>query len=318
MFNRLVHAALITPSSPQTGLRASLRNIANIYEEIDWFPKWPGRIRDVRTEFSAKCRNLKDGDLLFMQLQTDGIISGDLLAQVKGFKCSWGGDLRAELPTWAKKLAPHVDLMLMSNQRDVDELRSLGHTADYLQIGVDPQRFSPEGALRDGTPEIIFCGNNYPDRFERSRYRAQMVVGLQMRYGSRFAPFGSGWGESDVWLNEGMESAAYRTCKIAVSAEHFFVPKFCSDRVMRATSSGAFLLADRFPGFEDHFIDGVEAVGWDDLDDLYRKIDYFLNHDDERKVIAAAGCARTRTTHSWDARIGNLQAIIEKYSAVPA
>lgn len=318
MFDHLVHCALITPSSPQNGLRNSLRGISRHYEEIDWFPKWPGRIRDVRNEFTAKCRNLRDGDLLFMQLQTDGIISGDLLNQVKGFKISWGGDLRAELCTWAKKIAPHVDLMLMSNQRDVDELRSMGHTADYLQIGYTPETFKPLGDLRDGTPEIIFCGNNYPDRFERSRYRAQMVVGLQMRYGARFSPFGSGWGASDVWLNEAMESAAYRTCKIAVSAEHFFVPKFCSDRVMRATGSGAFLLADRFPGFEDHFVDGVEAVGWDDLDDLYRKIDYFLEHEDERKEIAVAGEKRTRETHSWTARIATLQDLVAKYSAVPA
>ena len=94
--------------------------------------------------------------------------------------------------------------------------------------------------------------------------------------------------------------------------------RLASDRIFRATGSGAFVLSDRFPSFADHFKDGVEAVAWNDIDDLFRCIDLYLEREDERKAIAAAGSARTHKTHSWDARMLDLQAIVQKYAGVPA
>lgn len=307
---RLLAFPIITPNSPQTGLLNALRKIADEgFEIFDWIPYYSrNQIPALRDAFVTAAKRFCPTHV-WTQVQTPNILPRQTLAQIPGYKMTWGGDCRAETPTWAFDIAPHLDLTLMSNRRDVAELRKKKLKADYLQIGFSPTVFCPEGSIRT-VPDIIFLGSNYPNRFSRSTFRANMVKGLRERYGSRFGVYGNGWGQNDPFLTEDQEAAAYRGCKIAVSAEHFLIDGFYSDRVFRAAGSGAFLLGDRTPSFDEHFIDGKEAVSWKDFDELHAKIDYYLDHEDERKAIAAAGCKRVHLTHSWDARMAEMKALM--------
>jgi hypothetical protein len=306
---KLLALPIITPTSPQTGLRAALRKVATEYQEIDWYPFWPNRIRDLRRRVVQQARQFNP-DAVWMQLQTDDVLTAAEFKAIPGFKIVWGGDIRDRVMRWAIDAAPHVDITLMSNWRDVDALREHGFKADYMQIGFSDSVFTGEGPKRDGTPEIVAMFNNYCSRFPRSVFRARLVMALQQRYGSRFAVYGNGWGENDKWLSEPEEAAAYRTCKIAISAEHFFVRGFFSDRAFRATGSGACLLADKFPGYEDYFKDGHEAIFWSDQNELFKLIDRLLENETERANIAGAGCRRAHSTHTWDCRIQDMMKFI--------
>lgn len=317
MLERLLHVALITPQSPQTCLREALRANSRHYEEFSWMPYHPRRIMQLRADLVTLAKRFNPTHVFF-QLQTDGILQPTTLQQIPGIKVEWCGDCRLATSRHYFQRAPQMDLMLFSNMRDVENMRQARHIADYLQIGTPSPCFATDGPKRSGTPEIVAMLNNYPSVFPRSDFRAKAAIALKVRYGDHFSVFGNGWGASDVWLNEESEAAAYRTCKIAVSAEHFHLPGFCSDRAMRATACGAMLLADNFPSFADHFEDGKQAVSWNDTDDLFAKIDYYLEHEEERKAIAEAGAKHTHAAHSWKARIERLESLIQKNSAVAA
>jgi hypothetical protein len=317
---KIFHFALITESSPQFGLRDALKGIATDgYAEFSWVPYYrsTGGMSKMRAEFVEQARAF-DADLPYCQIQTPDVLNAAVLNQIPGLKVSWGGDCRDGLPSWCTQVAPGIDWMLMSNWRDVNALRDKGIRSDYLQIGFSPSVFTPNGPTRDKTADIVFMGNNYPNRFARSYNRAQMVTALRMRYGKRFAVYGNGWGITDPWLTEEDEAAAYRTCKVAISSEHYHIPGFCSDRIFRATGSGAFVLCDRFPSIADHFEDGKEVVSWVDGAELFKKIDYYLDREQERKEIAAAGCARTHATHSWDCRMKQMLDIVQPERLVAA
>jgi hypothetical protein len=233
---KLLHVALITPSSPQLGLRAALRSFAGSdrYEELSWIPFWnAGRIVEFRENFLSTVREFQP-DLTFFQLQTPDILLPEQLREVPGFKVEWCGDLRNTTPTHYIDRAPHVDVMTFSNMRDVLTLRGMGHRAEFLNIGFSTNVFCPEGPQRPGTPEIIFLGSDYKNVFPQSEERRQMVDMLRSRYGDRFAVYGNGWGKEDNFLSESEEAAAYRTCKVAIQQNHYNdVSRFTSDRVSR-------------------------------------------------------------------------------------
>jgi spore maturation protein CgeB len=286
---------------------------------VDWYSRWTrGRIRDVQIEFMEVASCLGENDLIFIQAQTPGVLPGRILQKVPGIKLAWVGDLRERTQDYSFDMAPHV-ISCFSNERDVEAIRAVGHRADFLNIGFTTGVFNPEGSLREGTPEIVFLGSQYPDRFPRSSQRQRIVAELRERYGSRFAVYGNGWGDNSVFLQEQDEAAAYRTCKIAIDANHFdTVSRFTSDRRFRSMGSGAFTLANWHPGIEVDFTPGEHLVTWKDPAEIPGLIDHYLEHEDERKVIAAAGCRHVHLNHSWDARMVELQSIISKHSAVPA
>src|SRR6202012_2710423 len=157
----------------------------------------------------------------------------------------WCGDVRDETPLWAWNLAPHVSLTCFSNLRDVYSLRSFGYRAEFLNIGFSPHIFTPAGAPRPNTPEIIFLGNNHGNLYPQSESRREMVSLLRARYGDRFAVYGRGWashGIETTFLPESEEAAAYRACKLAINQNHYnTVLRFSSDRILRAMGSGVFV-----------------------------------------------------------------------------
>jgi hypothetical protein len=319
MFERIVAAPLLTRDSPQSGLVSALRGLTNDFRLLDWFPRYERKqLRQINAELVAKCHGMGPDSLCFLQIQTRGVIAPSTLRQIRGFKFVWCGDLRDQLPVHAKELAPYVDLTTMSNCRDVESLRRMRYKADFLQVGFSTDVFTPDGPTRDGTPEIVAMMNHYTT-FPRSAFRAETVAKLRERYGDRFAVYGKGWPHGAMWLTEAEEAAAYRTCKIAIGVENFHqTPGFMSDRSLRAVGSGAFYMPHKFAAFDEHFAEGVEAVSWLDFEDLFQKVDYYLEHDEERQLIASTGCCECHVKHGWDSRMLDLQALVSKYQGKPA
>jgi hypothetical protein len=80
-------------------------------------------------------------------------------------------------------------------------------------------------------------------------------------------------------------------------------------RVFEGTACGAMLLTDAVKnGLSDLFVPGEEVVTYADDADLIAKLRHYLAHDEERARIAEAGCARTRTDHTYEHRA---QAILD-------
>jgi spore maturation protein CgeB len=72
------------------------------------------------------------------------------------------------------------------------------------------------------------------------------------------------------------------------------------------------LLTETAPNLADLFSPGREVVTYESEDDLVEKIEHYLEHDDERIAIAAAGQRRTLGEHTYRQLMAELAAILEE------
>lgn len=74
-------------------------------------------------------------------------------------------------------------------------------------------------------------------------------------------------------------------------------------RAFDITACGGFMLTNRQPEIEKLFIDGKEVVLYDNIVDFVEKLEYYMNHDEERMKIAEAGRERCFRDHGMDKRL---------------
>ena len=70
---------------------------------------------------------------------------------------------------------------------------------------------------------------------------------------------------------------------------NFCTANGASDRVYKILAAKGFLLTDDWIGRSQDFIDGEHCVIFNDIEDLNKKIDYYLNNPEEAESIASAG-----------------------------
>jgi hypothetical protein len=85
-----------------------------------------------------------------------------------------------------------------------------------------------------------------------------------------------------------------------------------NQRLFQATGVGTCLITDRDADLPELFEDGTEVVTYDCMDDCVEKIEYLLEHEDERRSIAAAGRRRTLADHSSRRRYTAVDEIIQQ------
>lgn len=133
--------------------------------------------------------------------------------------------------------------------------------------------------------DIIFTGSkNYHHEYP---FRKQLVEFLADTYGDRFGHFGN----DGIKVARGLElNEIYAASKIVVGDSCFGGrPYYVSDRYYETRGRGGFLLHPYVDGVETH---GVKDYESGNLDDLKAKIDYYLEHDDEREDARIEG-------HEW-------------------
>ena len=70
--------------------------------------------------------------------------------------------------------------------------------------------------------------------------------------------------------------------------------------------AGGFLLTNYQADFADCYIPGEDFVFYESKEDLLAKIDYYLAHEDERKMIAENGFNKTASHHTYEHRIAEI------------
>ena len=82
-------------------------------------------------------------------------------------------------------------------------------------------------------------------------------------------------------------------------------------RTFETTGCETFLLTNYTPGLEKLFDIGKEIVVYNDLNDLDNKVKYYLENEEERKLIAKAGYERSKKDHTYFERAKILIDIIK-------
>lgn len=254
----------------------------------------------------VKISNEFKPDFTFMQLQTLNIVTPVVASKLNGFVMNWSGDVRQDI-SWIRDLAPFVDATCLSNETDTEQLRDEGFNSWFLQIGFEHKIFTPNGVKLTTqrtihkAPDIVFMGNHYKDRFPLSPERYEIAHKLRKTYGNKFLLCGNGWDIDaiDLMGQPKKEAMVYRSCKIAINANHFIHKRFSSDRIFRIMGSGAFCLTRWYPGIEKDFAEGLHLRTFKNLDEMIYLINYYLKYDAEREGIAEAGCKLVHEKFTW-------------------
>lgn len=307
---KILHIGLCANGHPYNGIQQSLSKVSNYYEI-------PTNHPNINSHAMEMCDRFKP-DVVFMQIQAPNIIKPETVRYMRKTAkvFNWTGDVRSPIPDWYYSVGRECSATLFSNMVDVLQMRRDGMDADYLQIGIDPEIFCPEGEYIK-CEDIIFLGTHYDGMFPLTKDRYEMVRAMKEEFGDRFGVYGGNWGK---WTSGNLngdqisEAALYRGCKIAINFSHFNYKRYFSDRMIRITGSGAFCLSHDYVGIREDWNAG-EIETFSDTKELIEKCHYFLKpeNDDLRKSIKWNSTHKTHCDFTYDAMVENLLILIEKY-----
>jgi hypothetical protein len=198
------------------------------------------------------------------------------------------------------------DLVFSSFPHFVAQFRSDGIVSSYFQLGFEPSILSRLQSITQA--EAVFVGGFSGSHIERIRF-FEAVALIQ-----EFDWWGYGIDELEptsplrrVHKGPAWGLAMYeklRGAKICLNNHIDVAREYANNmRLYEATGVGSMLLTDDKVNLSCIFEPGDEVATYANPTDCARKIRYYLEHDDERVQIAAAGQMRTMNEHTYAHRM---------------
>jgi hypothetical protein len=194
---------------------------------------------------------------------------------------------------------PEYDLVVTTKAYEVELYRRYGAREVLLQYPSydrdvhQPQVPTAEEASRYAA-DVMFAGSYTPGREKYLRPLAKAGINLVI--------WGNLWDkclEPELQRHirgrqvGGRDYALALSCaKIGLGLLSPLCPDRSTTRSLEIPACGTFLLAERTEEHQALFEEGKEAVFFSSEEELVTHVHYYLNHEEERKRIAAAGRAR--------------------------
>ena len=197
------------------------------------------------------------------------------------------------------KRGQQADIMYLTNRGEVALYRQRGVNARFITGGCDPVAHrvvqAPESFYRS---EVAFIGKaNAPDR-----------VACMHEVGRRFdlKLWGAGWEDNGLKAAaKHVYAAEYR--KICAGTKIVLgwnidptVDLYFSNRTWYTLGCGGFLLTAYSPSLEELFGRGRELDWFETVEECCEKIEFYLQHDEQRQKISRAGYQLAHEEYSYD------------------
>jgi spore maturation protein CgeB len=147
--------------------------------------------------------------------------------------------------------------------------------------------------------QVSFVGAAHGDR--------QAKIAKLAEQGIEVTCFGHGWANGSVAATD-IPKIVRESIVSLNFANAFKGSNQVKARTYEVPGAGGFLLTESAPDLERAYIPDREVAVFTSIEELGKKIKYFLNHPAERDTIAEASFLRTKQEHTYDRR---LQEIIE-------
>ncbi len=161
--------------------------------------------------------------------------------------------------------------------------------------------------------DIANAGNMYPSRI--ALYKQLQKYDLKM-WGSPPAVWAKDNSLHKIMQNQVVhnheKSKAFNAAKIVLNNLHPAVINGVNKRTFEIDGCGGFQITKYRPIVESLFENDKEIVTYSKFDELIEKIDYYLNHENERKIIAEAGMKRAHKDHTYEVRLKEMLKLIFK------
>lgn len=194
---------------------------------------------------------------------------------------------------------PEYDLHVTTKSYNVEELKGLGaRDVLFVDNAYDPRTHRPmelsaEDRRRFGT------GVGFIGIYEEER--AEMMLRLASA-GIRVVVHGPDWAHlggsnpnlvlGESWLEDENYARAVNATRVNLGFLRKGNRDLQTTRSVEIPACGGFLLAERTAEHQRLFREGVEAEFFEGFEELLRKCRYYLEHEDDRRRIAAAGLRR--------------------------
>ena len=329
LYAPIIEVNHVVQKEQKRGLRDALEAIGAVWE-VDYI---------YSHEDVALAAEVWSPNLTLTQFHDENAITKENVGRIKraslGHICNWVGDVWPDQQLTPKfmDILRLYDYHLVVNATLVKKYADVGIRAAYWQNSFEPQILdnpvylapveAPENKTRLNPPEVIydviFLGNCY------SNYRSDLAYRLKSIPNAKVAIFGSGYptgvSEGQSLYNYAKTGNLYRSAKLIIADNQYLeATGFASDRLFMALASGGgMLLHQEVGGMQEYMglVDKLHYVSWSntkdlnkDFKDLTEKIAYYLEHDEERRRIAAMGTAECRKNHTYAARVGELQNLL--------
>ncbi len=184
------------------------------------------------------------------------------------------------------EIARHFDYVFLAQKDQVEWFRARGvANAAWLPLACSLELHAV--GARDRIFDVAYVGSVDGDATDR---RPRLLRAIRERFPNcRIGRF---------WPHEMAE--IYAQSKIVFNA---CVNRDVNMRVFEGMASGALVITDEAGGLEDLFEDGRHLVVYRRDEDAIPAIERYLNDDEARERIAAAGQALVRLRHTYDLRL---------------
>lgn len=210
-----------------------------------------------------------------------------------------------------EEIAPAYDYCLVPEKYRLNDYRRVGANPIYCQEAANPNIYKSYDVPQEF--DVTFVGQAYGDR--------PSYVGDILDAGIDIRVWGPGWDrcidrrkklpagrvggilsdeELILMYSRSKINLGFSTCGSTHESERRIVQIRLRD--FEVPMSGGFYLVEYIEELEEFFEVGKEIVCYEGLDDLVKKIRYYLRHEDERKAIAMAGRRRCLHDHTWHKR----------------
>lgn len=229
-------------------------------------------------------------------------IKGDqayVLKNVKIPKVCWFFDIYPETPREGRLKQPWIkmaDYFFTTDNGHQDFYKERGIKHECIRQGIFHKE-AVDGTFNKKLKAKIFFAGAQNHWFSP---RQNFVDFLQRTYKKDFRL-------SRITIREMRLNNAIASAKIVVGHNICF-PHYWSNRIYEMLGRGAFLITPAVDGLEEEFEDGKHIVCYKDRDftDLKNKIDYYLEHKEDREKIRKAGVEHCRSNFTYKHRVNEL------------
>ena len=249
--------------------------------------KWRTRSSDLIPQYEALEETLRNKDVL---ISSGGpMLHPEFIRRLSTFNVWICGDDPESSEVLSRPAAPAFDYCFPINIACVDDYKRWGcERVDWIFHPVRPELSAPElteAKILEGRRDIdavMFC-----ERVLGLSDRAQRLDRLEKAFPQAFLR-GKGW--PGGFISDAAMRETYRRSKIGWNLHNSIGP--CNTRLTTLPAFGVMQICDNKRNLGKVFELDREVVGFDSIEECIDQTRYYLEHDGERRKIAAAGWAR--------------------------
>lgn len=221
----------------------------------------------------------------------------------------WDCDSSWRFQNWILQRRDRVSHFVTTHSATLPWYDQFGMKAIRSQWGGSPL-YVPSYIERDY--DVMFCGQKHGQMADGSFVRAEIVDAI-MNAGINLELFGNYWDGYENWhgyithFEDILE--AFNRSKVCLNLSnpwHVGTMPQIKGRHFEIPQIGRMQLCTPADDLESYFVDGTEIVIARTIDEMIERLRYYIDNEDEREAVAAAGHARILRDHQWSHRFHDI------------